>query len=492
MEFIKPGVINIFIGDNGSGKSTILDIIHSVVNTRSIASLPRENPLSQTTPAINIEFSNGNSLYTEFDDVNTNGIAYVNVIIKWRIPQNDILYILTNLNRYESRKPGEEEKLLKSFAVDFGETNVIYKPQNTNEFEINQNLIDELILIHPLLKGVYKKHVDYILEDLPDVGPSFYLEDKRKISVRFSNDYRVTNKLSFDWLPSGWKSYLNTVLWLLESQENSVCIIEEPELHINPKFQRVLMKRIIEIVEEKKLQIFMSTHSASFIDYEYEHKLMLFQTDGNSVHEIKKVTKSLLNQLGYKASDILHPNCIIWVEGPSDQIYLEHWIKKQIPSLIKNVHYSIISYGGALSRYMSLNPNTKLNTNLLTMNPNSFVIIDSDKTSEFDNQQDDARRFNMFENVWITEGREIENYIDKSHLKKCIKLCYPKFNTSKLKYGKWKNLLKVINTKGKYHSLSKTKIARAYAQNIIPNLSIYDLENRVNQVCQYIIKSNKY
>ena len=39
--------------------------------------------------------------------------------------------------------------------------------------------------------------------------------------------------------------------------------------------------------------------------------------------------KGCLDDIGIKASDILQSNGIIWVEGPSDRIYINKWIDFQ-------------------------------------------------------------------------------------------------------------------------------------------------------------------
>jgi hypothetical protein len=49
------------------------------------------------------------------------------------------------------------------------------------------------------------------------------------------------------------------------------------------------------------------------------------------------------------ASDILLSTCIVLVEGPSDRLYLNYWIKGIAPDLEEGTHYSIMFYGGRLS-----------------------------------------------------------------------------------------------------------------------------------------------
>ena len=60
-----------------------------------------------------------------------------------------------------------------------------------------------------------------------------------------------------------------------------------------------------------------------------------------------------LRSLGYRASDLLQANAIVWVEGPSDRIYLLHWLREVAPDLVEGVDFSIAFYGGALLKRLS-------------------------------------------------------------------------------------------------------------------------------------------
>ncbi|MFM5168567.1 hypothetical protein ACEUAX_15955 [Aeromonas veronii] len=53
---IKLNKINIFIGENGSGKSTIIDMVRSLSDLSVIPSLAKENPLSGSPPFYMIHF----------------------------------------------------------------------------------------------------------------------------------------------------------------------------------------------------------------------------------------------------------------------------------------------------------------------------------------------------------------------------------------------------------------------------------------------------
>src|SRR5690606_2795615 len=91
--------------------------------------------------------------------------------------------------------------------------------------------------------------------------------------------------------------------------------------------------------------------------------------------------KGIIDDLDVRASDLLQSNGIIWVEGPSDRIYLNKWIELYSNSEIKeNVHYQIVFYGGRLLSHLSVDPNINPDLiNILKVNSNCIFIMDSDK-----------------------------------------------------------------------------------------------------------------
>ncbi|NRD89817.1 hypothetical protein C8024_10665, partial [Sphingopyxis sp. BSNA05] len=128
--------------------------------------------------------------------------------------------------------------------------------------------------------------------------------------------------------------------------KNSVILLEEPETHLHPALQKKLM---MFLSRQNNSQFFITTHSNAIIDAEKASVFYVDQIDNRAT-----VTPLLTNQekynvcrnLGYKASDLLQSNCVIWVEGPSDRIYLNDWIAKNNSALLEGIHYSIMFYGG--------------------------------------------------------------------------------------------------------------------------------------------------
>jgi len=129
---------------------------------------------------------------------------------------------------------------------------------------------------------------------------------------------------------------------------------------------------------------------------------------------------SALRDLGVKASDILQANCVLWVEGPSDLVYLKRWLELVSPDLIEGRDYSIMLYGGRLLSHLSIErdkvPEELIH--ILKINQNAVVIMDSDrkKVREHLNKTKQRVREECERNggiCWVTDAREVENYLPK-------------------------------------------------------------------------------
>jgi hypothetical protein len=129
--------------------------------------------------------------------------------------------------------------------------------------------------------------------------------------------------------------------------------------------------------------------------------------------------------LGFRASDLLQSNCVVWVEGPSDRIYIREWIRIADESLVEGVHYTVMFYGGKLLSHLTPDDPNEADVgrfiSLRKLNRNLVVILDSDRKS--DAAKVNATKMRIVEEfkkaaedgghgfAWITDGREIENYI---------------------------------------------------------------------------------
>lgn len=146
-----------------------------------------------------------------------------------------------------------------------------------------------------------------------------------------------------------------------------------------------------------------------------------------------------LRAVGYRASDLLQANSVVWVEGPSDRIYLLHWIRELAPELVEGVDFSVMFYGGALLSHLTAERPDAADPNLVDLwriNQRMWLVMDSDKVKGGELKPAVHRLQEEIERdgrggSWITEGYTIENYIPPPLLLECAKRYTARLLTSR-------------------------------------------------------------
>jgi hypothetical protein len=273
---------------------------------------------------------------------------------------------------------------------------------------------------------------------------------------------------------------------------NQVVCIEEPELHIHPLLQR----KLIEFLQkETDNTYFIATHSPHILDASSAsvYHIQLVNGSSEASHcDTGSRRFQICHDLGYQASDLLQANSIIWVEGPSDRIYVSSWLAHSAPELIEGLDFTIMFYGGRLLSHLSADDDLVTDfINLNRLNRNVAVVIDSDK----ENEEAPINRTKMrigaelkanggFE--WITQGREIENYLeDGIYLKAVEEMSVVPYSNYNLPFSDRCVFLKDETRR----PLNKLKLAKL-ATGMPPNLDVLDLRTRVNELADFIRKAS--
>lgn len=502
--------LNLFIGPNGSGKSTVIDLIYSLSNHANLSTLMRENNPTESTSEIQIELSNKELLIFEFNAFSKlpkpkdeeNSIDYHDIKIGHsngflepiQLKKSDSTY---NLQLLESK--------LKNFT---NKLKINYLHQNTILNLTPTDIKNSLNKVYNNLDGIVNDNTKEKLiksnnSDMIDFAISFSLEDgyficnndeKNMISFAFDDDITGINNIPIELLPSGWKAISKILTFLENADKKSICLIEEPETHLHPKLQRVLISKIMDYIIEKKLQVFIATHSSTFINsIEKDNiKISLFEANTDSIVKLDN-PHQLLDALGTKASDILQINGVIWIEGPSDRIYIKLWLqlwcnKNNLKCPIENIDYSFSIYGGSILNHFSVNQEVDNLINMLTLNRNAIVIIDND--NQFKKKEDNFYRIK--ENgktkeriineikaigreelyIWLTSGYTIESYIEENF----IKLYFDIKIDGKLTLKSGKN---------------KVTTALNYSKKTTTFKNRYDLDKQIEKMYYTIIKWSK-
>jgi len=278
--------------------------------------------------------------------------------------------------------------------------------------------------------------------------------------------------------------------------ENHLLCIEEPEIHLHPLLQRKLLVYLVNVTSNNYL---VATHSAHLIDASTGALVIHAKRDDGWTSLVSATNSearvAICQDLGYRASDLLQTNAVIWVEGPSDRVYLRHWLALGDPSLIEGVHYSIMFYGGRLLSHLTAQDDEVTEfINLRRINHNMAILIDCDKTKSGDRLNHTKKR--VLEEMgakpgyaWVTEGREVENYVNSDVLLEAVRDCHP--GAVRLQHtGQYDHALTYIDKKSVVNSrVDKVQVARAAVDRGL-TLDPYNLRSRIRTLVAFIRTSN--
>ena len=125
----------------------------------------------------------------------------------------------------------------------------------------------------------------------------------------------------------------------------------------------------------------------------------------------------LLDTWGIRPGQILQANVVVWVEGPSDRIYVNRWIDLWTNGALREGRdYVCVFYGGSLLTHAGIGRQDPTRLALTQVNRNCVLLMDSDRSqpgSPISQTKErilaEAERSGGL--AWVTDGREIENYL---------------------------------------------------------------------------------
>ncbi|MRV75834.1 AAA family ATPase [Duganella sp. FT92W] len=441
------GDVNVFIGANGAGKSTVLELVDLLRNPDRLVTLPRENQTAFELSAFDIILSDGAQLIGMAKSHAINGqpdadnidrttrrldIQFVTLLGG----KGDDKYLNFNRNISKIELDGDSSECLRQGFSRFGVEIAYWEPSAPVSATA---LVDELNAARVYLCGIVSE-TEWMDRHAPPgwdgVGskirqtPCYAAEDER-VGIYLSDDARQHNMVPVTALPAGWRQLGSILTWLKHVPDGAICLLEEPETHLHPHLQRYLARRIGDIAQKRRLQLFIATHSTVFQQMNaWPHGVRLFEARPTELSTLDSAWR-VLDALGIKGSDLSQSNGVIWVEGPSDRLYVKHWIKlycqaKGLPEPLENVEYSFLLYGGAALNHFGIDEIDAF-IDMLRINRNLAIVMDRDLDFVDDPdgklicmrpssaKQRVLSALAAFEgartHAWVTDGYTIESYL---------------------------------------------------------------------------------
>lgn len=448
--------INVIIGRNNIGKSALLhapdylciDKINKtdIHNNIEITSQLTDHQLQQV---FHRNTSSGDLGGSHWND---HGIKFVGTKITWRSNNKEIIEILNleraasdvELNYLSRMKLTPPLRTYKHIKLDAdrditaenidgsmslsssgaGATRIIHKYLLHVEFD--RSLIQEKLL--SALNQIFAP--DLIFNEIA----TRYHSVTDQWEIFLGEDGKGPIALSASG--SGLKTVILTLLNLLvrPSFESTplnkyIYSLEELENNLHPALQRNLFVFLESFAVTNDCHIFLTTHSNVAIDIfgSSEHSQILHITRGSdgvvgNTYAGEANGHGVLDDLGVRASDLLQANGLVWVEGPSDRVFLKKWIDIwSNGELSEGRHYQFVFYGGSVLANIDASvpeKETREAIKAFKINRNFAFVCDSDRKSSNDpikprvaqllNEVAETRAL-----VWVTRCKEIENYIPR-------------------------------------------------------------------------------
>lgn len=453
-EIIKP--INVIVGRNNIGKSALLHALdflcEAKLNTSNINTCVEiTQPL--TMPELHPQFPQnigGGDLSGNY--WRDHGQKFVDSLMTWKEVSPEILSIVSidPLASEEETKRLSRLKVspkLRSFRhIKLDADRDIAPEVITDDMILSTSGVGATQIIHKYLQHVgFERH--YIQEKLLTALNTIFSPDItfNEIITRYhseSNKWEIflgeENKgpIALSASGSGLKTIILSLLNLLvrpnyegKSISKYIFSLEELENNLHPALQRNLFIYLENFATQNNCHIFLTTHSNVAIDIfgSSEHAQILHVTRGGdgvigNTYSGEATGHGVLDDLGVRASDLLQANGLIWVEGPSDRVFLKKWIDIWSKGeLSEGRHYQFVFYGGSVLANIdaSLPDNeTREAIKAFKINRNFAFVCDSDRkhsngslkprVATLISEVADTRAL-----VWVTRCKEIENYIPK-------------------------------------------------------------------------------
>lgn len=539
--------VNVFIGKNNTGKSSILDIIDFLycdINTEKgrkklgkqvdqgtvlqfgydlrDVSVKQVDPVEPLTKGKKLAWYQAESYetYSYYDKESANKWSPININ-----PQNEDLKAdrrrivqeyyehLSNIHflRINADRDIVAEVESDVIALEFngsGTTNLIRRfiiDAAYDEKIVEETLLFELNKIMGPDAQFERIHVQQF-KDGDTKKWEVYLQEKGQL------------RFSLSKTGSGLKTIILMLvnLYLIPALSTGkgqyyVYAFEELENNLHPALQRRVFDYLCSYAENHRhVRIFLTTHSPVAINIFGRSELAL-------LHHVEKKENcstidtivtyydklDILEDLDIKPSDILQSNGIIWVEGPSDRIYIKRWLDVLTNNrFTEGLHYQFLYYGGRTLAHYELGGEIDVDEkqtanliNILTTNRHAVIVIDSDIRKPADSVNSTKRRVQAeFENhgfmCWITKGKEIENYLTANSINQAYGT---QSGTTKLTkdIGQYQLFPNYIKKYEKDFSKVKVKFAKKVAPCITENDFRFDLRERIQELADNIAKWNK-
>lgn len=300
--------------------------------------------------------------------------------------------------------------------------------ENTNSFfdnaffkELKQNIWNHKIenkRIKDHLTTEINKFKDEALnpDNIPELYESLaeFLPDFKKIDVTIEPDpkmnFNITvnllnsnnQKISLEKMGDGTNRRTTMAIFKHKRDKDDLCyVFDEPDTHLHIKAQLEILNLFKDLTQDDK-QVIITTHSPFLINEVNPNDIKLMFLDSNNESNVKSLTEDtephFLNELGISNLDLFFTNKLIIVEGESEQLFLPKFYHKIYGLPISHQFVKIVKAEGIteIPKFVRIIKNAFSNTNIFIMMDNDANENTENKLQEIIDQYDDLSQDQVF------------------------------------------------------------------------------------------------
>ena len=495
--------INVFIGANNSGKSTLAQVIHfSVGLLQSIEVASRwgnKNDVTVSLSPTQLLYSPCSDLYALGQGGQLHESPNSAINVSFVLDNGEKIDLSIRKGRNTNILVNIDNVLAAKTIANIANPFTIFSPGLAG-IARNEEYISEGVLLRTIARGdanlVFRNILCRLHDKTHQVAWSQFMEDLRKlfpnidIKVEYQSDTddhimvfsEVGGTITPIELAGTGVLQAIQILAYVHYFHPSVIVLDEPDSHLHPNNQRLLCKLLQLVAEERDTQVFLTTHSRHVVDALGGQATFLWVRNGTI--EIMDQDRDLAVLLDIGALDVKEmlsqsqAKCIVLTEDA---------LKRGLEILIEASKFPmnetlVLAYYGCTSPH-NLRPLLDL---IRASNPKAKIVVHRDRDYLTDEECEEWSKEirNKDSEPFLTRGVDIEShYLNPDHLSELNSIPKNEIEelineatniTIEISVEKYVNGRTDIEKKaGSFGKLNVGKLAASAKKNIETNLPRY-------------------